>query len=1171
MAERIRVLYVDDEPGLLQICKLFLERTGRYSVDTIESAAAALPLLTGDYDAVISDYQMPEMDGIEFLKRVRASGNTVPFILFTGRGREEVVIQAIDEGADFYIQKGGDPRSQFAELTHKVQIAVENHQAAEKIQTLNRLYSVLSATNRAMVRLRTKAEFFSEICRILVETGGFRLAWIGIADLDLKAILPAASAGYDDGYLDRVDISTEDVPRGRGPTGTAYREGRYYVVNDIAGDPRMEPWREGALKRGYLANSAIPFALGTRNAGVLSLYAPATGFFDEQIIGLLDELAIDISFALQTIDEEADRKAAEESIRDLEQKEADLINFLPDATFAIDRAGRVILWNRAIEEMSGIPAAKMLGRGDYEYAASIYGRRQPILIDLIREPDEAIARGGYGHIVRDRDTLIADTTVTLPTGERAVLMGKAAPLYNRQGEVTGAIESIRDITERVRAEENLVESEGRFAAFMSRLPVTAFIKDEQSTNLYVNRRMEEVFGPAEWIGRSVRDLFPPDAAERMIEDDRQTLAEGYRRTVEPLATKDGEQRIFETYKFRIDRENKPPLIGGFAVDITARTRAEDAIRESEERYRNVVEDQTEFVSRFSPNGIHVFVNEAYCRYFGLRREEILGHRFRPEVPAEDRERLDRFFASLTPDHPVDTIEHRIVMPDGTVQWQRWSDRAIFDASGKVVEYQSVGRDITEEMATRAALEASETRFREQYQNNPLPVFTWQHRDGEFVLVDCNRAAESLSEGRSRAILGRTASELGGLQPEHRSQIERCFFERTSLSQEFVSGYFLPGKRIRGTAAFVPPDLVMVHMDDVTERRRAEELMRTALQRLDSLVSNLNTGVIMISEDGMIEHANRTFCDLFEIDGPPESLIGRPAQEVTDRAREIFADPDVMIARLGECFVRGEPVRGLEIALRNGRVVTVEYIPIVDADGRCAGRIWHLQEITERKRAEMALRQANDKLTLLFRITRHDITNQLSLLIGYLTVLEEDQADDVTGGYIRIMLTAAERIAAMLRFTKTYEEIGVQAPAWHDCRALVDAVTLQVPLGKVAVTNAIPPGTEMLADPLIIKVWYTLLENAIRHGGTITTIRFSERESGDHYQIICEDDGDGIPPDEKERIFEQGVGRNTGFGLFLAREIFATTGITIRETGERGKGARFEITVPKQQYRSAPRP
>jgi DNA-binding response OmpR family regulator len=107
-----RILYVDDEPCLLDIGKLFLERSGQFSVDIITDAPAALCLLdTKTYDAIVSDYQMPDMDGIAFLKKVRTSGNTTPFILFTGKGREEIVIEAINSGADFYIQKGGEPRS----------------------------------------------------------------------------------------------------------------------------------------------------------------------------------------------------------------------------------------------------------------------------------------------------------------------------------------------------------------------------------------------------------------------------------------------------------------------------------------------------------------------------------------------------------------------------------------------------------------------------------------------------------------------------------------------------------------------------------------------------------------------------------------------------------------------------------------------------------------------------------------------------------------------------------------------------------------------------------------------------------------------------------------------------------------------------------------------------
>jgi len=152
-------------------------------------------------------------------------------------------------------------------------------------------------------------------------------------------------------------------------------------------------------------------------------------------------------------------------------------------------------------------------------------------------------------------------------------MGKASPLYNRQGEIVGAIESIRDMTELKKAEESLRESEGRFSAFMDHLPVTAFIKDEQSTNLFVNRHMEEIFGAREWIGKSVHDQFPKEAADKMIEDDRQTIRDGYRKTLENLYTKKGDLKVFETYKFRIDRENNPPLIGGFAIDITERKEA----------------------------------------------------------------------------------------------------------------------------------------------------------------------------------------------------------------------------------------------------------------------------------------------------------------------------------------------------------------------------------------------------------------------------------------------------------------------------------------------------------------------------------------------------------------------------------------------------------------------
>ena len=159
---------------------------------------------------------------------------------------------------------------------------------------------------------------------------------------------------------------------------------------------------------------------------------------------------------------------------------------------------------------------------------------------------------------------------------------------------------------------------------------------------------------------------------------------------------------------------------------------------------------------------------------------------------------------------------------------------------------------------------------------------------------------------------------------------------------------------------------------------------------------------------------------------------------------------------------------------------------------------------------------------------------------------------------------------MIQFTKEYEQIGVYAPAWQDCRTLVDTAEKEAPLGQVVVNNDLPEGMEVFADSLLVRVCYNLMDNAVRYGGKITTIRFSvEEHDGDHI-IVCKDDGVGIPAEEKENIFDLGFGKNTGLGLFLSREILDITGITITETGEPGKGARFEMVVPKGALRMAVR-
>ncbi|MEI7434234.1 MAG: PAS domain-containing sensor histidine kinase [Methanomicrobiales archaeon] len=312
-------------------------------------------------------------------------------------------------------------------------------------------------------------------------------------------------------------------------------------------------------------------------------------------------------------------------------------------------------------------------------------------------------------------------------------------------------------------------------------------------------------------------------------------------------------------------------------------------------------------------------------------------------------------------------------------------------------------------------------------------------------------------------------------------------------------------------------------------------------------------------DGIIFEANEGFT---KITGYTlGEVIGKSTRDLSFWARD--EDRNAIINR-----VSGETAEGVEIQFRqkSGELKTglLSAETIMIHEEACI--LASISDITERKASEAAIRQANKKLNLLSSITRHDINNQLTVLMGFLSILETKQTDPGNKDYFEKAETAAEQISTMISFTKQYEEIGINAPAWHNCHVLIDNAAKEVPLGNVRVENNIPAGTEIFADPLIVKVCYNLIDNALRHGGEITTIRFSVEACHSGHILICSDDGAGVSLKEKEKIFERGFGKNTGMGLFLAREILSITGITIRETGEPGKGARFEITVPKEMYR-----
>ena len=372
-----------------------------------------------------------------------------------------------------------------------------------------------------------------------------------------------------------------------------------------------------------------------------------------------------------------------------------------------------------------------------------------------------------------------------------------------------------------------------------------------------------------------------------------------------------------------------------------------------------------------------------------------------------------------------------------------------------------------------------------------------------------------------------------------------------------------------------PDTLSATIRVALNKKQADQRIMDRHAWLDSTIRSLPEGIVIYGPDLTILYVNPATSKALGYSA--ETLIGTPVLSyIAEEYREEVA------ARMAASHTDNDiPLYETSLLTKDGlhRTVIVKGTPILYHNNPAFLTL--LIDITERKKWEMkleshaqelmqlsaSLAMVNRKLNLLSSITRHDISNQLTVLQGYRALLEKKQTDPSFTGYFQKINDSAQRISSMIQFTKTYENIGVNAPAWQDTRTIIETAVKEGPPGQVMVKNDLPAGAEVYADPLIVKVFYNLIDNAVRYGEKITTIRFSVQESGDDHVIVCEDNGIGIPAGEKEKIFERGFGQNTGLGLFLAREILDITGITIKETGEPGKGARFEIMIPEGAWRT----
>jgi|GEM_PF-738238 len=343
------------------------------------------------------------------------------------------------------------------------------------------------------------------------------------------------------------------------------------------------------------------------------------------------------------------------------------------------------------------------------------------------------------------------------------------------------------------------------------------------------------------------------------------------------------------------------------------------------------------------------------------------------------------------------------------------------------------------------------------------------------------------------------------------------------------------------------------------RHSLDRKLRESEQRYRAVVDKAAEGIIIIDcGTRHIVEANPGFIRLLGYDKDELSKL-----DIT----QLFAgDPETINSLTNRICSDPEYIGENQIRCKNSALRDVELASsVISLRGAQPMVSLVAHDITDRKRAGEALSQVNRKMHFLTQITRHDIANSLTVAIAYNGFMQGLVSDPEVKSYLSKQEIILNTINRQIQFTKIYEDIGAQSPAWISFDKTIRAAMNQFDetLFSLPLEN---DHLQIFADPLFEKVFYNLFENAIRHAETLKKIMVYIRESDQGLVIVVQDDGKGVQPENKEKIFNRGFGSNTGLGLYLSREILDITGITIKEVGAAGEGAKFEIAVPKGAYR-----
>ncbi|MGH9344992.1 MAG: PAS domain S-box protein, partial [Terriglobia bacterium] len=620
------------------------------------------------------------------------------------------------------------------------------------LQHANRMLKALGDCRQAMLEAKTEAQLLPAVCEAIIDSGGYRMAWVGYARHDeQKSIEPMAWAGFDEGYASLLHLRWDESEAGQGPTGASIRTGKPAQICDYASDTLVSFWRPEALKRGYASSIALPLIHRGKAFGAVSIYAAKPNAFDDEAIHLLTDLADNLAYGIAALWARDQRRRAEDSLRESEEKFRFLFSNNP-----------LPMWVYDLETLEFLEV-NFAATAHYGYSRDEFLRMRltdirppedaaPLLDPISRQQPPLQNSGSWRHRLKDSRIISVEIS-----SHNLDFKGRPAVLIVAQ-----------DITERKRQQEALRESEERFRTVFESSGVGIVLSSLDGRFIEVNPTYRGMLGYTDSELRELTVLDITDERDRpqcgqAVKD----LIDGKTKqvTLEKRYCKKEGSPLWVTSAVSLvrDADGSPRWIMAVVEDITARKQAEAALADSEEQFRLLLNSTAEAIMGVDREGKLIFANSASLQLLGYNNpQEALG-----------KNAHDLAHHSYPDGRPYSAAECKISHPeagvagfhsDNEVFWradgtsfpvESWSHPMLKD--GKPVGAVVAFMDITERKRAREAIEASEKRYRTMVERNVAGIM---RTTVEGEIIDCNEPFVRIVRCASRdAVLHRNVSEF----------------------------------------------------------------------------------------------------------------------------------------------------------------------------------------------------------------------------------------------------------------------------------------------------------------------------------------------------------------------------------------------------------------------------